>query len=170
MDNFTPGWYLLYTMPRHERKIAARLMELTVEAFFPTSRHLKEGQGKKRWVDEPLFPSYIFVYLKSAPDYFTGLNMEGVWYYVRTGKTIARVDQKVIDDIRLLCTQGNSVQVSSDSYAPGRRLVVQRGALSGLSCEVVQSNGREKLLVRMSLLQRNLLVTVAAESFAGSYA
>ena len=170
MDNFNPGWYLLYTMSRHEKKIASRLHELTIDNFLPTARILKERRGRKKWVDEPLFPSYLFIYLRSPSDYYAGSGVEGVWYYVRTGKKVARVDERTIKDIRLLTTQGKDLEVSPDRYGPGKRLVVQRGALTGLSCEVVQSNGREKLLVRIDLLQRNLLVTVPAESLACSYA
>jgi hypothetical protein len=42
-------------------------------------------------------------------------------------------------------------------------MVIGKGPLTGLSCEVVKYNNKEMLLVRVDLLQRNVLVTLPVE-------
>src|SRR6186713_504092 len=156
MYNFREGWYLIYTKPRQEKKVHTRLTEKNVNALLPTKKTLRTWHDRKKYVDEPLFPSYVFIYLTDMQKYYEGIDAEGALYYVRCGKEIARVSKSVIDNIILIADGSNDLEVSQSHFQPGRRLVISQGALAGLSCEVVQYNNKQKLLVRVDLLQRNL--------------
>jgi transcription antitermination factor NusG len=160
MKNFVTGWYLLYTRPRHEKKVAAALTEAAVTVYLPTAKKLRTWCDRKKYIDEPLFPSYVFAQLNSPHDYFNSLNADGSMYFVKFGKEIARVSQSVIDDIKLVVDKGTDIEVTAQYFSPGQHLVISQGPLTGLSCEVVQYNGKEKLLVRVHLLQRSILVTL----------
>lgn len=160
MKNFITGWYLLYTRPRHEKKVSNTLTESSVNVYLPTAKKLRTWCDRKKYVDEALFPSYVFVHLTSMHDYLNALNTEGALYFVRFGKEIARVHQSVIDDIRLVVSKGTDIEVTPQYFSLGQKLVINQGPLTGLSCEVVQYNGKEKLLVRVNLLQRNILLTL----------
>jgi transcriptional antiterminator RfaH len=164
MKVFNAGWYLIYTKPRHEKKVHAYLSERQINSFLPTAKKMRMWHDRKKIIDEPLFPSYLFIYLNEMQHYYDGLDAEGALYYVRTGKEIARVQDTVIDSIRVAIGSAKEIEVSDQRFLPGRRLVIGKGALTGLSCEVVQYNGREKLLVRVDLLQRNILVTVPEDN------
>jgi transcription antitermination factor NusG len=116
-------------------------------------------------VDEPLFPSYVFIYLKDLQNYYDGIDTEGALYYVKTGREVARVNESVVNNIKLVADKAKDIEVSDSRFQPGRRLVITKGALTGLSCEVVRYNCKEKLLVRVDLLGRNLLMTSLEENF-----
>lgn len=160
MSHFEEGWYLLYSKPRHEKKVSQFLTELDINFLLPTVKKLHQWHDRKKYVDMALFPSYIFVRLKDIREYYDGLNVEGVLHYVKFGKAPARVSEEVIESIRLLVGQGVDMEVSYDHFLPGRRFLIQEGPLTGLSCEVVQYKGIHKILVRVHLLQRNLLATL----------
>ena len=161
MSTFCSGWYLIYTRPRHEKKVHARLEELQINSFLPTRKTLRRWHDRRKFVDEPLFPSYVFVYLNDMSNYYEGIDAEGAMYYVRSGKEIAQINESIIDNIRLAVSQDQDIEVSECRFQPGRRLVINKGALTGLSCEMVEFKGNHKLLVRVDLLQRNLLITLA---------
>ncbi|HEY4112090.1 UpxY family transcription antiterminator [Puia sp.] len=163
MSNFFQGWYLIYTRPRHERKVFAQLTEMKVRSFLPTTKKLRIWHDRKKFIEEPLFPSYVFVYLQDRYNYQESIDADGFLYFVKTGKEIARVPESVISNIELLSKDGSEIEVSTASFLPGQKLVINQGALTGLSCEVVQFNGKQKLLVRVDLLQRNLLVTLPVD-------
>jgi transcription antitermination factor NusG len=127
------------------------------------TKTLRTWCDRKKYIDMPLFPSYVFVYLRNMQDYYCGLNNDGVLYYVKMGKNIVCVGEDVISNIQLAVDKGNGVEVSENYFQPGQKLVVQKGPLTGLSCELIHYNGKQKLLVRVHLLQRNLLVTMPAE-------
>ena len=164
MTAFQTGWYLIYTKPRHEKKVYTLLSESGIKSFLPTRKALRQWHDRKKYIDEPLFPSYVFIYLDDMQHYYKGMDTDGFLYYVRTGKSIARVNDTVIDNIRLLVDRNSDVEVSSSHFQPGRKMVIAQGALTGLACEVIQFDGRQKLLVRVDLLQRNLLLTLPSES------
>jgi transcriptional antiterminator RfaH len=160
MNNFREGWYLIYTRPKHEKKVHERLVELKIDCFLPLKKQLRVSQERKRIVDEPLFPSYIFIYLTNMQNYYKGMDTDGALYYVRTGKEIARVSETVVNNIRLLVNQMKDFEVSERRFQPAQRVVISKGALTGLTCEVVHFENKQKLLVRVDLLRRNLLLTL----------
>jgi len=167
MSNFKEGWYLIYTRPRHEKKVHSRLSELKIHSFLPTRKVLRNWHDRKKFIDEPLFPSYVFIYLNDLQSYYDGIDADGSLYYVKNGKEIARVNEMVIKNIQLLVRESKEMEVSEKRFLPGKKLVIQKGALTGLSCELIQFDNKEKLLVRVELLQRNIVLTLPQEYLAG---
>lgn len=163
MSIFHTGWYLIYTKPRHEKKVFQYLRECDIDCFLPTRKVLRVWHDRKKYVDEPLFPSYIFIYLKDRQSYISGIDADGVLYYVRNGKDMARVQESVINNIKVISGQSSFPEVTGERFEPGRKLVINDGALTGLSCEVVNAGNKEMLLVRVDLLKRNILLSVPAE-------
>ena len=163
MSSFKDGWYVIYTKPRHEKKVASKLTETGIDNFLPTIRKVRKWNDRNKCIDEPLFPSYIFVFLNDMQGFYTGMDTEGVLNYVRVGKQIARVSEAIVKNIQLVTNQAKDVEVSDKYFQPGQHLVISQGALTGLSCEIIQFNGNKKVLVRIDLLQRNILLTLPAE-------
>lgn len=163
MKRFLAGWYLIYTKPRHEKKLHIRLNERNIHSFLPTKKMLRTWHDRKKCIEEPLFPSYVFIYLNDMQNYYDAIDTEGALYYVRTGNEVARVGESIISNIKLLTTGENDVEVSYSRFLPGHRLVITEGALAGLSGEVVRCDSKHKLLIRVDLLGRNLLLTLSEE-------
>jgi transcriptional antiterminator RfaH len=163
MKQFVVGWYVLYTRPRHEKKTTTQLAETGIDFFLPMTKELHTWHDRKKYIDTPLFPSYIFVHLKNSAEYFRGLHLEGVLHYIRTGKEIARVSEKIIDDIQMAVRFGRNIEVSTKDFKPGQQLTIRQGLLTGHSCEIVEFKGKKNILVRVNLLQRNLLVSLPSE-------
>jgi transcription antitermination factor NusG len=164
MNSFVPGWYLIYTRPRYEKKVHNHLTESNLTSFLPTRKVLRSWHDRRKYIDEPLFPSYVFIYLPIFRNYFEGLEADGALHYVRTGRQISRVSETVVNNVKLLTQQSLDLEVSDVHFQSGRKLVISDGPLTGLACEVVQSEGRSRLLVRVDLLNRNILVTIPKES------
>ncbi|MDO6434627.1 UpxY family transcription antiterminator [Flavitalea sp. BT771] len=163
MNKFHAGWYLIYTKPRHEKTVHTYLTEININSYLPLTKKLRTWHDRKKFVNEPLFPSYVFIYLNSMHDYYEGIDAGGALYYVRSGKTIAKVSDSVVDNIKLIAGHSEDLEVSDTQFQPAEKLVIKEGALAGLSCEVVQFRNKTKLLVRVELLQRNILVSLPTE-------
>jgi transcriptional antiterminator RfaH len=166
MSNFRQGWFVAYTKPRHEKKLAARLTQIGINTFLPVMKSIRIWKDRKKRIDMPLFPSYLFIYLTDIQSYYDGLKTDGCIYYLKTGTEIARVSDKIIDNIRMLIDNNVSLKVINEQFHPGQEIMIKQGALAGLNGEVVQVNGCKSLLIRVKLLQRNLLVTLPPESLA----
>jgi transcriptional antiterminator RfaH len=161
-------WYLIYTRPNQERKIFEKLSLMQIEVFFPTKKVVRTWVAKKRCIDTPLFASYIFVFLKDTRDYYDCLAIKGVLYFVRTGKQIAEINDAIVNDLKLTTSWAKDVDVSTNHFRRGEQVIIHTGALSGLRCEVVKSDGKSKILVRVELLNRCILASFPSESIGPS--
>ena len=162
MSTFKSGWYLIYTRPRHEKKVANSLSELHIDHFLPTIKSLRTWWDRKKYIDAPMFPSYVFVFLKDMQDYFRAVSVEGALCYVKFGKEIAMVRTHVIDSLKLILANSKNIEISDLRFQPGRQLVIQQGVFAGFACEVVEYKNEQKLIVRINLLNTSVLANIPA--------
>lgn len=165
MNKFIAGWYVLYTRSRHEKKVADQLTEEGMSLYLPVKKELRTWHDRKKYISAPLFESYVFVYLNNIHDYYQGLGARGVLHYVKFGREVARVPENVIDYIRTLTEIDENIEVSSDYFRPGMQLFIKHGPLTGIPCEIIHTDNRKKILVRIHILQRNLLMELHPEYF-----
>ena len=60
-DRTKPHWFAVYTKSRNEKKVYERLIDEGYEAYLPLQKRLKQWSDRKKWVEEPLLRSYVFV-------------------------------------------------------------------------------------------------------------
>ena len=54
-------WLVIYTKPRQEKKLAERLHHAGYTVYCPTQRMKKRWSDRWKWIEQPLFPSHIFI-------------------------------------------------------------------------------------------------------------
>src|SRR5215510_15138975 len=54
-------WYALQTSARHEKRVAGRLIEKSLECYLPQYKKLARWKDRRVQVSLPLFPGYVFV-------------------------------------------------------------------------------------------------------------
>jgi transcription antitermination factor NusG len=54
-------WYVLYTKPRQEKKVADSLNSIGIEVYCPLVTQMKQWSDRKKKVQVPLITSYVFV-------------------------------------------------------------------------------------------------------------
>lgn len=168
MSSFNPGWHLIYTMPRQEKKVSTQIAQKKVIHFLPLTKVLRKWNDRNKIIEEPLFPSYVFVYLQSMHDYYNVLDAEGALFYVKFGKEIATVSDTVINNLKIVLGSGNNVEVSAGHFQPGQLVMIEEGPFTGLTCEVVEHESEQKILVRVQLLNRNVLTSLSSSIVACS--
>ena len=58
-------WFAIYTSPRQEKKVANRLAKLDIVVYCPLVIQERQWSDRKKKVEVPLLPSYVFVNLES---------------------------------------------------------------------------------------------------------
>jgi transcription antitermination factor NusG len=71
------NWYAVYTKPQCEKRVASLLAKKKIEHFCPLSCVETQNFRKQKLVFEPLFKSYVFVYVTEA-DTTILKNIDGV--------------------------------------------------------------------------------------------
>ena len=54
-------WIAVYTKSRHEKAVIKELENKNIEAYCPMFKERRQWSDRKRWVEFPLFRSYVFV-------------------------------------------------------------------------------------------------------------
>jgi transcription antitermination factor NusG len=156
------NWYALYTSPRAEKKACALLIEKGIEAYLPLQRSLRRWSDRKKWVEEPLFRSYLFVNIDQRR-YFDVLNTPGVVRYITFEGKAVPVPQKQIDAIRYFLSETESPSDSHDvpGLVPGAVVEITRGPLKGLTGQLVDQLGQKRVRIEIDALGQYLNLTIS---------
>jgi len=156
------GWHVLHVKFSYEKKVHNELKRLGVESFLPLNTTIRQWSDRKKKIYTPLFPSYVFVNIKSKLDFHTALTVDAVRSYIRFGDEYGKVTQKEIDRIKMLTESEDFIDVKSEIRKPkkGERLIINQGQLSGLECEVYRVNGNHKVNVWIDSLNQNISATI----------
>jgi transcription antitermination factor NusG len=60
------NWYVVYTKPKWEKKVAEQLNKLGVDCYCPIVTQVRQWSDRKKKVEVPLFNSYVFVQLEEG--------------------------------------------------------------------------------------------------------
>src|ERR1700749_5016142 len=94
-------WYPVYTHAKAEKKAAQSLEGKGIETYLPLRRQLKQWSDRKKWVEEPLIKSYLFVRI-AEHDQTEVLMTRGIARFIYFGGKIASMPASQIDNLKLL--------------------------------------------------------------------
>jgi transcriptional antiterminator RfaH len=152
-------WYALYTRPRAEKAVHCRLLEDGVESFLPLQKTYVKWSDRKKLVEKPLLPSYIFV--KTTRKNFPAIyKINGVVKFISFEGQPVSIPQKQIDNLRLLINSDAEIEVSSEKFATGDNVEVISGALAGLTGELIRIGSKNRVVIRIDRLDQNLIVKI----------
>jgi transcription antitermination factor NusG len=152
-------WYAVYTLPRAEKKAHAELVRKGINAYLPLLRTLKQWSDRKKWVEEPLFRSYIFVNIPEN-SYFEVLNTAGIVRYVTFEGKAVPIPPGQIEAVRFFLSSDDPLPENMEQYSPGQLVEVIKGPLKGLFGELVQFAGKQKVKVEISAVGQSVFVTI----------
>jgi len=151
-------WIAIYTKPRHEKTTAAALEEKGFETYLPIVRERRKWSDRKKWVDLPLFKSYMFVRCKPKNGLFV-LQTPGVVKLIKFGGDIAIVHPETIKALRLMI-EGGYNPTPIDFFIVGDKVEVQEGPMKGIEGEVVRVDKDDRLVVRVDAIQHSVSVQI----------
>jgi len=154
------AWYAIYTSPRAEKKIQDRLTANGIEVYLPLQRQLRQWSDRKKWVEAPLIPSYLFVNIVDVQR-LAVLQVPGVVRFVTLEGKPAQIKPEELDWIRRLLQAKVEIEVSSAPFIPGDLVEVQSGQLIGFRGELVEYQSEKKVILRLIHLGQSLVVKIA---------
>jgi transcription elongation factor/antiterminator RfaH len=151
-------WYALQCWVRKESLIVTQLETQGFDCFLPKYKSVREWSDRKKEVEQPLFPGYVFCrfeYSQRRPIVVT----PGVLQVVGCGRTPMPVEQREIEAIQLAIA--SEVPTQPWPYlAIGERVRIHTGKLSGLEGILVNFKGNHRVVLSVSLLQRSVALEV----------
>ena len=158
-EQYTAHWYAIYTKPRAEKQVFQRLIDKGIDAYLPLQKSLKQWSDRKKWVETPLFTSYLFVHIDRR-DYDGVLQTPGVLKYITFEGRAVSIPQDQIDNLKIIVDSNANVETTWETYSKGESVLVNGGSLKGLRGKLISDGGRKKVLVQVDRLDQNLVVEV----------
>jgi transcriptional antiterminator RfaH len=153
-------WHAIYTRSRSEKKVAEKLRKEGIEAYVPVSKSLHQWSDRKKWVEEPLIRSYVFV--KIFPEqYFAALNVPGAVRYIFFCGKAATIPDRQIGLLKLIAGSGEEALALPNTFRPGTPVKVVAGPMIGLTGEMIRTSGKHNVIVRIDHLEQVLTLTIS---------
>jgi transcription antitermination factor NusG len=160
-SNANKRWYVFYTYPKFERKIHEYLQQENYESFLPLHWVTRQWSDRKKRIEVPLFPNYIFINIEQNR-IFEVLKTPKLISCVNFNKEPAFLRQKEVDCIKQIVENEYPFEVCCNLKI-GDSVVITDGSLTGMKGILIEERGSRKCAVRIESLQQSLLVNVPSD-------
>ncbi|MFQ5628303.1 MAG: UpxY family transcription antiterminator [bacterium] len=156
--NFTPHWYALQTMYRHEKKVDAKLIEKGVRSYLPLNTTYRRWSDRAKCVQEPLFSCYVFVHI-ALRDRFDALQTSGVVKLVSFNGIPAPIPGDQINVIKQILDNEHDVAIA-DYFTQGQKVKIVRGALKGIEGTFSNHSNKNEVIVAVDGIKQAISVKI----------
>ena len=154
-------WFAVQTWPRYEKKVTAELNNKAIDVFLPLQASVHQWSDRRRMVQLPLFPNYVFVRIPERLDSrISVLRTNGVSNFVGLRGAGTPIPESEIESVRTVLQRGIAYQ-NHPFLRVGDRVRICGGSLDGVQGILVGKNEDLSLVVSINIIQRSLAVRVA---------
>ena len=133
--------------------------ESAIESFLPVVKTLKQWSDRKKWVEEPLFKSYIFVHILPG-QYYEVLNITGVVKYISfEGKAVVVPENQILAIKQYLNNEEDNT-VIFENFEVGDKIEIIKGSLMSLQGHLIQIQGKQKIKVEIESVGHSVILTI----------
>ncbi len=159
-------WYALYTKPRWEKKIDARLLKKGIDSWCPLQKVERQWSDRKKVVEDPLFKSYVFVRIDTS-ERSNVLMTDGVLNFVYYLGKPAIIKDEEVNNIKMYLAEKDAriTVISEEGFAPGEKVRVNFGVFMDKEGTVLRG-GKKKVYVQLQSLGQVMVVEFPAESLS----
>jgi transcription antitermination factor NusG len=156
----TERWYAVWTRSRHEQVVRTQLDEKHVTAFLPTMTRWSRWKDRKKQIDVPLFPGYVFARFESG-ERLAVLKCSGVVSIVSFNGEPAPVPDHEIESIRTLVAS-TLLYDPCPTIKTGTLVEVSHGPLKGVIGRLTRKGTQSRLILSVDLIGQAVSVQVDA--------
>ena len=152
-------WFAVYVKSRTEKKVHSKLIEKKINSFLPLQKILKQWSDRKKWIEEPLIKSYLFVKI-TEEQRLSVLNTGGaVRFLTYLGKPAA-IPQNQIDV--LLLSQDDSVEreIINEKIEIGSKVEIIGGPFKGHKGLLIEYNNKQMFSIEISHIGYSILLKI----------
>jgi transcription antitermination factor NusG len=148
-------WYAFYTKSRHEKRVHRDLLAEGCESFLPLHRVTRQWADRRKEVELPLFPGYIFVRCADADDMWHVVYKDGVVKVLGATPTQPTpIPAEEIESIRRAQEKGFVLEPHT-YLRRGRKVRIARGPLVGIEGIILEEPRKARLVLSIHAIGRS---------------
>jgi transcription antitermination factor NusG len=151
-------WYAVYTMSRHEKRVAAHCERIAIEQFLPLYTWRRSWKNRTTIdLQMPLFPNYIFVQLLPE-DHGPLMRLPGVLSTVGNAAGPVAIQESEMELLRRVI---ECRAIEPHPYiTAGDKVRVKAGPLEGIVGVVLRKANGLRLIVTLDLIGKSVALDV----------
>lgn len=151
---YSKRWLVAFVRVCHEKKTSERLTKMGIENFLPIQREVHQWSDRRKVVDRVILPMMIFVYVdRHEQKKVLTLSAISRYMVLRGESTPAVIPDRQMSRFKFMLDYSDeTISMNTSPLAPGERIRVIKGPLTGLEGELVNVNGKSKVAVRLTML------------------
>ena len=165
-ERFSPTlpWYALYTRCHHEARVAQHLTLRNFSVLFPKYKTWSRRKDRRKIIELPLFPGYLFVQTEPLPQHFIEISKTpGLAYILGKKDAPEPVAQQEMNSLLILLSSPKILE-PNPYFKQGEQVIVVSGPLRGAVGYVLEVNpDKRKLIISIELLGRSVAVHLSDE-------
>lgn len=147
-------WYVVYTRPRWEKKVAEILARKGIENYCPLNKVERQWSDRKKIIKNPLFKGYVFVKVPEILKWDVK-KVDGIINYVYWLGSPAKVKDVEIDTIKKFLQEFDNVEVI-EKASISDSVMIRQGVLMNYKGVVLETSGNK---VRVLINSMGLYLT-----------
>lgn len=163
LDNEKPKWFAVRTKYRAEKVVQKQFEIKEIDSFLPILKLTRLYKKKKKKVDLPLIPCYIFVKIVKN-EYIKVLETEFVFNFVKFSNELISITDEEIELMKRISGENQSVEVLFDSIGIGDEVEILSGNLAGVSGKLASIKQKNKVIIEINSLGLSLLLEIDTQN------
>ena len=156
-------WYALHTRSRFENVVLDGLTRKEIEAFLPKITVRSKRVDRKKMIQVPLFPGYLFVHTSLDPRaHLEVVKTIGVVKMIGNRQGPVAISQESIASLKIM-VESNHLIVTGTEFRPGDRVMVITGPFAGVTGIFERYGGQGRVVVIIEALGQYAAVDVSED-------
>jgi transcriptional antiterminator NusG len=150
-EMYMKNWYaVLYVKSRHGFVAHNELIKKDVETFLPAVKRLRQWKDRKKRLDFPLFPGYLFININPSSESFVSvLKTRGAINLLSTEPGHPTpVSSDDVGSLQVLIESGRDIDIYPE-LKEGTRVRVKRGPIQGAEGTLGKRHDQYLLLINI---------------------
>jgi len=159
-------WFALLTRSNFEQTVYSSISKKKIDAFLPRTRKPSKRKDRKRMIETPLFPGYVFVKSTKAPvDQLPILKTIGAVRLIGNSAGPVPVPEQQIESLKLLTSVTQDLVTGSIiEFKKGDPVIILEGPMAGMKGDFFEHKGRGRVIIKVDLLGRYAGVEVDSDN------
>lgn len=143
-------WYVLYSRPNAEKKLAERLSEQGIEAYCPTRTEVRKWSDRKKKVQVPVLPSMVLVNIKFSQKNHV-FDIPSAVRFLYWSKEPAVVTEEEVEALKESLSSSKTLKAETEKIIPGQKIDLSELGFEGQKGKVKYISGNQCWVILESI-------------------
>lgn len=157
-EHIEERWYAVATNPRHEKWVALQMRSYGIEHFLPLYKSIRRWKDRRKQLDLPLFPGYLFVHI-ALRHRLQVLRIPGVIQLVGASGKPSPLPEHEIGALRQSVLQGQGIE-PHPYLREGVRVRVSTGPMLGVEGILIRRKDGFRVILSVPLIRSSFALEV----------